>query len=507
MKKYLFFILCFFVLGYVQAQEIKSRSKEDNINILKDILKPPYLSIVENSLKFIDADGNNMIDADESCKIKFQLSNSGTGDGLDMKATVKETSGITVIQFDKTTSLGTLKTGQTLNVEIPIKGLKSIYKGKTSFSITIEELNGFNTAPATIEVKTREFQAPMVKINDYTITSDGSTTIQKNKPFNIQMLVQNKGYGNAGNVKLKITYPENIFLINGNITENIGSLISGSSKAISYSLVVPMAYTGSAIPLKFSLTEKYGKYGMDTTITIVINQSVSSNKRIIEGINLSDNEMIFVQGDTFSMGSNYGESDEKPVHRVTLSSYYIGKYEVTQKLWYDIMRTNPSSFGGCDNCPVEKVSWNDVQKFITKLNATTGKVYRLPTEAEWEFAARGGNKSKGYIYSGSNSLGEVAWFTNNSSNKTHAVGQKAVNELGIFDMSGNVWEWCSDWYGSDYYSNSPQNNPKGPSTGVLHVFRGGSWDYFASYCRSSFRTISTPIDRINSLGFRLVLEP
>ena len=164
------------------------------------------------------------------------------------------------------------------------------------------------------------------------------------------------------------------------------------------------------------------------------------------------------------------------------------------------MGNDPSRFSNCDNCPVEQVSWNDIQDFIQKLNQKTGKNYRLPTEAEWEYAARGGNKSKGYTYSGSNSSGEVAWYTDNSDSKTHPAGQKQPNELGLFDMSGNVWEWCSDWYGSDYYQSSPSSNPKGASTGSFRVRRGGGWCSNARDCRSAYRDFTYPGRRI---GFRL----
>ncbi len=226
----------------------------------------------------------------------------------------------------------------------------------------------------------------------------------------------------------------------------------------------------------------------------------SSYTETTSGLNL---EMVFVEGGTFQMGSNDGESDEKPVHSVTLSDFLIGKTEVTQKQWRVVMGNDPSRFSNCDNCPVEQVSWNDIQDFIQKLNQKTGKNYRLPTEAEWEYAASGGNKSKGYTYSGSNSSGEVAWYTDNSDSKTHPAGQKQPNELGLFDMSGNVWEWCSDWYGSDYYQSSPSSNPKGASTGSDRVYRGGGWGGDAQLCRSARRGGTYPGYRGSSLGFRL----
>lgn len=184
--------------------------------------------------------------------------------------------------------------------------------------------------------------------------------------------------------------------------------------------------------------------------------------------------MVYVEGGTFIMGATAEQKnpdyDETPTHRVSLSSFYIGKYEVTQALWKAVMGSNPSYWKG-DNLPVETVSWNDCQTFLRKLNAMTGKNFRLPTEAEWEFSARGGNRSRGYQYSGSNVLSDVAWYDDNSGMKTHNVGTKAPNELGIYDMSGNVWEWCQDWH--RYYYGYSQTNPTGPSSGVLP--RGSRW--------------------------------
>ena len=229
-------------------------------------------------------------------------------------------------------------------------------------------------------------------------------------------------------------------------------------------------------------------------------------------------EMVFVQGGTFQLG----EKDiAEPVHAVTLSNFEIGKYPVTQKLWKAIMGANPSHFKG-DDLPVENVSWDDCQNFIKKLNEKTGKKYRLPTEAEWEFAARGSLQSKGYLYAGSNDLKEVGWFWENSGDqplsgewkidlltknncRTWPVGQKKANELGIYDMSGNVWEWCEDWYAA--YSSSDQTDPKGPDKGSARVNRGGSWNNDAQRCRVAYRYLNSPEYRSNYIGFRLASSP
>jgi len=233
-------------------------------------------------------------------------------------------------------------------------------------------------------------------------------------------------------------------------------------------------------------------------------------------------EMVFVEGGTFMMGctkeqGNDCSANEKPAHRVTVGDFYIGKYEVTQAQWRAVMGTTVgqqrdkvdaswSIRGEGDNYPMYYLSWNEVQEFINRLNAATGKLYRLPTEAEWEYAARDGKVSLGYKYSGSNNIDAIAWYEGNSGSTTHAVGTKLPNELGIYDMSGNVWEWCSDWYASDYYSNSPQNNPQGPSTGSFRVLRGGSWYSGAQYCRSAYRSVNGPDDRRSNYGFRLALS-
>ena len=232
----------------------------------------------------------------------------------------------------------------------------------------------------------------------------------------------------------------------------------------------------------------------------------SSQRAVLE--RLVDN-MVKVRGGTFTMGATAEQgsdalSNEKPAHQVTLRDYYIGKYEVTQEEWQAVMGTNPSGFKGNNN-PVENVSWNDCQEFVKKLNQLTGLKFALPTEAQWEYAARGGNKSKGYKYSGSNKIGDVAWYYDNSGSKTHSVGTKVPNELGLYDMSGNVWEWCSDWYGA--YSRRAQTNPVGPSSGSSRVLRGGGWYDDARICRVSYRYYYDPSCRYPTGGFRVVLAP
>ena len=219
-------------------------------------------------------------------------------------------------------------------------------------------------------------------------------------------------------------------------------------------------------------------------------------------------EMVKVEAGTFMMGATSEMKnpydDEKPVHQVTLTNdYYMGKYEVTQALWQVVMGKNPSYFKG-DNLPVNYVRWKDCQRFISKLNSMTGRKFRLPTEAEWEYAARGGKKSRGYQYSGSSNISDVAWYDGNSGDKTHPVGTKQANELGIYDMTGNVLEWCQDWYGS-YYSSS-QTNPTGATSGSRHVNRGGSWHSNVRRSSSSCRYGVIYVDRDLDLGFRLALS-
>ena len=241
---------------------------------------------------------------------------------------------------------------------------------------------------------------------------------------------------------------------------------------------------------------------------------------------LEYDELVYVEGGTFLMGAqksdpnapNYDSdagNNESPVHAVTLDSYYIGKYAVTQGLWKKVMGENPSWFNGDDNLPVEYVSWDHCQEFIARLNEMTGKNFRLPTEAEWEYAARGGQqdeytRTKGQSgtcckYAGSNDIDEVAWYYTDSAIQTCPVGTKTPNALGLYDMSGNVYEWCGDWYNSIYYSSTPSKSPTGPDAGSFRVLRGGGWSSNAGSCRVSFRDYGSPGKSGNNGGLRLVL--
>ena len=239
-------------------------------------------------------------------------------------------------------------------------------------------------------------------------------------------------------------------------------------------------------------------------ITFIKTTDVNVFTTTLNGISFN---MIKVYGGTFMMGATDDDSEaygyEKPRHSVTLSDYWICETEVTQALWRAVMGNNPSCFAGY-NSPVENVSWDDCQAFISKLNQLTGSNFRLPTEAEWEYAARGGDKSRGYKYAGSDNINNVAWYgisPYSNGKRTHPVKTKSPNELGLYDMSGNVMELCADWYGE--YSGCSQTNPKGPSTGSCHVYRGGSWYDDARCCRMSYRFPWIP--NSDFIGLRLAL--
>ncbi len=245
--------------------------------------------------------------------------------------------------------------------------------------------------------------------------------------------------------------------------------------------------------------------------TLTFETSMFGSKPVTFAVGNVEFTMIFVNGGTFTMGAPDSDteaySNEKPTHQVTVSNYYIGETEVTQELWQAIMGSNPSEFSGA-TLPVENVSWNDCQEFVTKLNEYFSDLFinrrfRLPTEAEWEYAARGGEKSQGYLYSGSNNIGEVAWYSDNGEGSTHPAKQKQANELGIYDMSGNVWEWCQDINGN--YSNTAETDPQGSTEGEYHSYRGGCYDATAKHCRNTRRAGKSPDGFGFYLGFRLAL--
>ena len=217
--------------------------------------------------------------------------------------------------------------------------------------------------------------------------------------------------------------------------------------------------------------------------------------------------LVWVTGGSFIMGNRAGEADERAEYEVVVDGFAISKYPVTQKQWKAIMGSNPSEFTGCDQCPIDRVSWDDAQRFIETLNKLSGKKYALPTEAEWEYAAKGGPKTQGYRYSGSDNIDDVAWHTGNSNRQPHPVGEKAPNELGLYDMSGNMWEWCQDWYDKNYYELQERNNPIGPVSGSGRVRRGGSWFTQAANCKTSTRNSVKQDYKDDSGGFRLVQYP
>lgn len=231
--------------------------------------------------------------------------------------------------------------------------------------------------------------------------------------------------------------------------------------------------------------------------------SAQKREKVIQGI---IGNMVPVEAGTFTMGATpeqgeYSGNDEKPAHKVMVSPFSIGRYEVTQEEWLAVMGSNPSHFKG-DKRPVEQVSWRDCQKFIEKLNALTGRQFRLPTEAEWEYAARGGSVGMGNMYAGGTNADAVGWYNENSDGETHEVGKKRANELGLYDMAGNVWEWCSD-HKQNYANSAEPSDSQEPST--TRVNRGGSWRSGSRLCRVSFRADDDADERLNTLGFRLAM--
>ena len=345
----------------------------------------------------------------------------------------------------------------------------------------------WNSASSIIRVASRNGNNPsntlivfglrLVITNQYTLT----TTISHGSITPTQKM--NKGS------QLKITYT------------------ADSSYKISAVYVNNIKQIGDSV-IDFTNSKGYILVTADSNKTITVITAIRY-PAVSAGLNLAnlDSNMVPVPADSFTIGCTNEQSncnaDERPTHQVTLSNYKICRFEVTQQLWQDVMGSNPSSFTGNLQRPVERVSWNDCQIFIDSLNKKTGKTYRLPTEAEWEYAARGGaNSTYSYIYSGGNTLNDVAWNSNNSNSQTQTVGTKQANALGLYDMSGNVAEWCNDWY--DNYTNTAVMNPQGAASGSSRVFRGGSW-YNYGYARVSYRDYYFPSYGFTFIGFRLVI--
>ena len=327
---------------------------------------------------------------------------------------------------------------------------------------------GYGSITKTIIIKENE----TIEINEEMLS--GKEITINSKPSGAALSIDGQSYGQTPWTGTLAFGDHNIKLINGKKTVNEQITISQSGKS---------------------------SYSYD----------VSDIENFTETVNGVSFTMVAVKGGCFQMGSNDGGGDEKPVHKVCLDDYYIGRTEVTQALWKAVMNNNPSNFKG-DNRPVEKVSWNDAQEFIKKLNRMTGKELRLPTEAEWEYAARSGTttpfntgnclSTNQANYDGNYPYEGCTKGTNRK--KTTDVASFAPNAWGLYDMPGNVWEWCQDWYGGSYYKNSPSNNPQGPSSGSYRVNRGGSWRSIARDCRTAYRSRSTPVRRNRSIGFRLV---
>jgi formylglycine-generating enzyme required for sulfatase activity len=267
-------------------------------------------------------------------------------------------------------------------------------------------------------------------------------------------------------------------------------------------LIVTSAFTGRSVTLE---EESGAKAASDKTILTASRDSYTDAE--------TGMEFVLVKGGCYQMGDTFGDGyeNEKPVHEVCLDDFYIGKFKVTQGQWKNVLGNNPSHFKNCgNNCPVENVSWNDAQEFVRILNRRTGKTYRLLTEAEWEYAARSGGKREKWAGTSSESeLGDYAWYSGNSGGQTHPVGQKKPNGIGIYDMSGNVWEWAQDTYSSHAYSSHSRNNPLYAGIGSGHVFRGGSWYYNPRGVRAAFRNHRSPaiIIRHHNVGCRLARTP
>ena len=370
----------------------------------------------------------------------------------------------------------------------------SLGSNSSSVSIKVSENTSTSERSATVTVTTD------VGIRTVKVTQAGATAVLAIGVTNLDFISDSGSntFNITSNTSWKVASDQSWCTVSPKAGSNDGSVTVSVDENIStFSRTAAITVKSTTISRTLAVTQSGA-----TPVT----PSMQDRTFTVGGVTF---KMIAVEGGTFTMGATSEQGDdaedtEKPTHIVTLSSYCIGETEVTQALWQAVMGSNPSSFKGSQK-PVEEVSWDKCQDFISKLNTITGEKFRLPTEAEWEYAARGGNKSKGYKYAGSNTIDNVAWYSSNSNNQTHNVATKQANELGLYDMSGNVMEWCNDWYVK--YNSSSQTNPTGPTSGDYHyrVYRGGCWRYYAKYSRTSFRTGITPTSFGWELGLRLAL--
>lgn len=447
--------------------------------------------MVDNELKSLDADGSLILRlprGEHSYSIQAPGYTSQSSSFTLGVEKVTKSIQLESVMASITLSCGT--PGASLYVNDQLRSSTSQWTGTLNAGSYLVEARkeGYYSAKQTVTLAQKENKS----VNIPALTARVGNIDVSYKPVNCEVWVDGKKLGTSPDVfkgvmvgSRKVTLKKEGYVdkvVTAEVKEGETTVISGALEKIASDVVV----AGSGV-----------SNGTSTSVGGTLEFNVNGVKFV----------MVPVPGGTFTMGATaeqdrYAASDEKP-HSVTLSSYYMGQTEVTQDLWTAVMGSNPSNFKGT-NLPVEQVTWIDCQTFITKLNSVTGKRFRLPTEAEWEYAARGGNKSRGYKYSGSNDVGSVAWYVVNSREKTHPVATKSPNELGIYDMSGNVYEWCQDWYGS--YSSSAQTNPEGAASGSYRVFRGGSWGRYAEFCRSSHRNSHAPSYRSIFLGLRLVSE-
>lgn len=373
-------------------------------------------------------------------------------------------------------------------------GVEKLESNRTYVLVMIKPMNSVGPQKQTLTIRYTPSSATVLVDNKMVKGSNGvaKTTMPVGQH---SYVVFCDGYeSEEGTVKLKASAPSDLQI---RLSKETVAVVSNANDVIQDNVSI------SSVSFSQSATSSSGF----SSISSVSSGNNEISIPVKNGITI---DMVKVEAGTFLMGNTFEESFfdsilwEKPVHQVTLTNdYYMGKYEVTQALWQAVMGSNYSVFKG-DNLPVDNVMWNDCQEFISKLNDLTGKKFRLPTEAEWEYAARGGKKSRGYQYSGSSNISDVAWYDENSGYETHPVGTKQGNELGIYDMTGNVLEWCQDWIG--LYSSSSQTNPTGAVSGPDRVLRGGSWHNNAWRCRLPFRRHYYLGYSSGELGLRLVLS-